>query len=101
MRRTALIIGILGLGILVAFLLTDGLEVQNLDGLNVGEIVSIRGLVEQERKFGTGKLLIVNEIPVFCECENDYLGKNVAVEGIVERFPEDLRLRAFIIEVLD
>lgn len=101
MRRIALIVGITGLGFLVAFLLVDGLNVESIDNLEVGDVVSLSGIVESERKFGSGKLLIINEVPVFCECYGNYSGKKVFVEGMIERFPEDLRIKAFYIEILD
>lgn len=101
MRRIALIIGLVGLGFLIGFLLYDGKNVESLDDLMIGEVVFISGIVESERKFGSGKLLIVGEVPVFCECEIDYTGLNVFVNGIIEKFPEDLRLRAFSVEILD
>ncbi len=100
MRRIAFIVGIIGLGLLVSFLISNGEEVISLDGLVVGEVVSISGIVGEERKFGTGKLLIVNETPVFCECYLEYVGLNVFVTGMVERFPETLRIRAFRIEII-
>ncbi len=101
MRRIALIVGIIGLGFIVAFLINQGKYVTSLDGSVVGEVVYVSGIVEEERKFGTGKLIIVDEIPVFCECSEEYAGLNVYVSGIVERFPEDLRIKAFSIKVLD
>lgn len=101
MRRIALIVGIIGLGVLVSFLISNGEEVSSLDGLVVGEVVSISGIVDEERKFGAGKLLIVDDIPVFCECHNEYAGKEVFISGMVERFPEDLRIRAFKVQILD
>lgn len=101
MRRISLIVGILGLGILIAFLINKPLPVESLDGLMVGEVVSISGTVEEERKFGQGKLLIVRDVVIYCECLQNYVGLDIFVYGIVERFPEDLRLRAFRVETLD
>ncbi len=101
MKRVALVLGILGLGLLVAFLINKPLPIESLDGLIVGEVVSITGIVEEQRKFGNGELLMIKEIPVFCECNGEYAGKNIMVQGIIERFPEDLRIKVFSIEVLD
>jgi len=101
MRRIAFIIAILGLGFLIAFLLNEPFYVNSLDGLIVGDVVEIKGIVDSERNFGGGRLLIVDDIPVFCECSGKYAGHSVVVLGIVERFPEDLRVRAFKIEILD
>ena len=95
MLKVAFIVAIIGLGVLTAFLLKEPVFVETLDGLVVGEVVSIKGVVDEERKFGSGKLLIVGEIPVYCECYENYIGLNVIVYGVVERFPEDLRIRAF------
>lgn len=85
----------------MGFLLFDGKYVSSLDGLVVGESVIIRGVVEESRDFSYGKILVVMDIPVFCECVKDYVGSNVEIFGIVEKFPEDLRIRAFTIKVLD
>jgi len=101
MRKLAMIIGILGLGVLVALLLNQPRLVEDLDGLDVGEVVRIEGNVEVERKFGNGKILVINEVPVFCECSKSYVNKYVSVEGIVEKFPEDFRIKAFSIETID
>ena len=95
MRRVAFYIAIIGLGILLGLLLREPKEVSSLDGLIVGSVVKIDGFVEEERNFGSGRLLIIDEIPVFCECSEKYIGLRVYVEGVVERFPEDLRIRAF------
>ena len=95
MRRIAFYIAIIGLSILLALLLKGPSKVSSIDGLEVGSIVKIQGLVEEERKFGHGKLLTINEIPVYCECSSKYAGLEVSVEGVIERFPEDLRIRAF------
>ena len=62
--------------------------------------ISIKGIVDEERKFGSGKLLIVGDILVFCECSKNYIGLNVVVSGVIERFPEDLRVRAFSVKVI-
>lgn len=101
MRRIAFIVGFIGLAFLVGFLVVDGFEVKSFDGLIIGDVVSVSGVVSEERKFGTGKLIIIEEIVVFCECIGDYVGKKVFVEGVIERFPEDLRIRAFYIRILD
>ena len=101
MKKLAIILGILGLGILVSLLIKGGQEVKNIDGLIVGEVVKIEGVVDSERKFGAGKLLIIEDIPVYCECDGKYSGKNVLVAGIIEKFPDDLRIRAFRVEILD
>ncbi|MEK6915220.1 MAG: hypothetical protein AABW89_01605 [Nanoarchaeota archaeon] len=103
MRKYAFIIGILGLGFLVGFLFRGPVSVDKLDGMEIGSMVYISGIVDSERKFGNGKLLIIeeNDILVYCECTKDYAGLNVLVSGIVERFPDDLRIRAFKVEVLD
>jgi hypothetical protein len=100
-RRIAFLVAISGLGFLIGFLLKGPFFVDSLDGLIVGEVVKIEGIVDSERKFGNGKMLIVNDVPVFCECSETYVGLKVIISGIVERFPEDLRLRAFIVQTVD
>ena len=103
MRKIAFLIAIIGLGILVAFLLKEPIHVSSLDGLTIGQSVEIKGIVTEERKWGNGKLLMVgiNEIPVFCECSKNYIGLNVEVYGMIEKFPDDLRVKAFTIKTLD
>ncbi|MBS3084175.1 hypothetical protein J4423_05195 [Candidatus Pacearchaeota archaeon] len=100
MLKIAFITAIIGLGLLVALLLKEPVFVETLDGLVVGEVISIKGIVDEERKFGSGKLLIVGDILVFCECSKNYIGLNVVVSGVIERFPEDLRVRAFSVKVI-
>jgi len=101
MRKIAFVITILGLSLLMAILLRKPVYVESLDGLVVGQSVEISGIVDEERKFGTGKLLVIDEVPVFCECSENYVGLDVVVYGIVERFPEDLRIKAFRVEVIN
>jgi hypothetical protein len=98
MLRIALIVGIIGLGVLIGMLLMGPKQIASLDGLNVGEVVEVNGVVEEEREFGNGKLLLINEIPIYCECNEEYIGEEVIVEGIVEKFPEDLRIKVFRIK---
>ncbi|MEK6811016.1 MAG: hypothetical protein AABX96_00745 [Nanoarchaeota archaeon] len=100
MRRIAFLIAILGLSILLSLLLREPIEVSSLDGLLPDTVVKIQGSVEEERNFGSGRLLIVDEIPVFCECSGKYVGSRVFIEGVIERFPEDLRIRAFKINLI-
>ena len=100
MRRFALSIAIIGLGILLGFLLKTPREISSLEGLIPGTVVSIHGEVSEERKFGSGKIMFVNEVPIFCECSKSYINKSISVTGVVERFPEDLRLKAMSIDVL-
>lgn len=100
MRKIAFIISILGMGLLFLLLLDEPIKISSLDGLVVGELVNIEGVVEQQRKFGNGVLMFIEDIPVFCECNNNYAGLNVSIVGIIENFPQDLRIRVFKIEVL-
>lgn len=101
MRKIALIITIIGLGILMELLIKEPRVVNSIDEVDIGETVRLEGIVEQERKFGNGKILMIDEISVFCECKGSYSGKKVYVEGIIEKFPDDLRIRAFKIQILD
>ncbi|MEK6909060.1 MAG: hypothetical protein AABX23_03350 [Nanoarchaeota archaeon] len=101
MRKLAFVIGIIGLGFLVGFLLNEPFYVESLDGLIVGDIVKIQGIVDEQRRFGNGKLLTIRNISVFCECMDDYAGLDVVVSGIVEKFPQDLRVKAFSVQILD
>ena len=99
MRKFAFIVAIIGLGVLLGFLLRGPRNVSSLDGLLVGTVVSVEGYVSEERNFGSGKLLIIDEIPVFCECSRSYLGSLVKITGVVERFPDNLRVRAFSVNI--
>ncbi len=87
MRRISLIIAIICLGILIGFLFKQPLKVSSIENTTIGQVVEIKGIVDSERKFSDGKLLIVNEISVYCECSKSYVNKVVIVEGIVEKFP--------------
>ena len=100
MRKFAFIVALIGLCVLLGFLLREPRRVSSLDGLLVGSAVAIEGYVSEERNFGSGKLLIVGEIPVFCECSRSYLDSLVKISGVVERFPDDLRVRAFSVNIV-
>ena len=100
MRRIAFLIAIIGLSILLSLLLKQPTKISSLDGLLPGTAIEIQGTVDEERKFGSGKLIIINEIPIYCECSNKYIGSKVKVEGVIEKFPEDLRIRAFNIQII-
>lgn len=100
MRKIAFIIAVIGLAILIGLLLSNPKPVTTLEGLLPGTGVTISGTVEEARKFGTGTLLTINDVPIFCECLGSYVGKQVKITGMVERFPKDLRIKAFSIKVV-
>lgn len=95
MRRIVFLIAIVGLSILLSLLIKQPTKISSLDNIIPGKVVKIQGTVDEERKFGSGKLLIIDEIPVYCECSENYVNSRVYVEGVIEKFPEDLRVRAF------
>ncbi len=93
MRKISLIVAILGLSILLLYLFTKPIEVNSLKEIKAGTIVKVKGQVSNEKEFSFGKTFNINNITIFCKCQQNYAGKNIEVTGIVEDYYE-LRVKA-------
>ena len=100
MRKWALIITIIGLCILLFLLFSKPKEIDSLENIQRGTLVSIKGIVSEEKSFQFGKTFKVNKIPVFCECNLLYNEKKVKAIGVVEDY-YDLRVRILEIKIID
>ena len=103
MRRFALIIAILGIGVLLGFLVAGPKEIdgKSLDGLFDGQSISFEGVVDEVRVLRAGSLIVIDDIRVFCECSDIRAGQRVRVEGLVEEYDGNLRVNALILNMID
>jgi len=86
---------IIGLGVLVALLLRQPISVDSLEGLLPGTVVSIEGVASEWRSASYGSSFVIDSVSAFCECSQSYEGVYVRVIGVVEKYPEQLRVKAF------
>ncbi|MGV8142439.1 MAG: hypothetical protein ACP5NS_02270 [Candidatus Pacearchaeota archaeon] len=100
MRKIALITTVIGLGVLLIFLFSTPKEIESLDGIRAGTLVSIQGRVSEERELSFGKTFQINKVKIFCECKKSYDKKEVFVLGVVEDYYE-LRVKVLEIKIID
>ncbi len=102
MRKFVLIVAIIGLGILFGFLITKPTEtdINSLNSFIDGQQIVFEGIVDEVRELRSGSLIIIDEVKVFCECHNIFAGERVRVEGVIEEFDGNLRVKALILNVL-
>ncbi len=100
MRKWAIIIAIIGLGILLAMLFNNPVKISSLEKMRAGTLVSLQGTVSKEKESSFGKTFSIDNIPVFCECKKVYANKKVSAIGIVEDYYE-LRVRVLEIKIID
>ncbi len=98
MRRFVLSAAVVGLGFLVALLLRSPAPVSSLKDLLPGIVVSLEGVASDWRFASYGSSFSINSIPIFCECSQSYEGIRVHVVGVVERYPERLRVHVLSIK---
>ena len=60
MRKFALIITIIGLGVLLIMLFIKPKEIDSLENIRRGTLVSINGIVSEEKSFQFGKTFKIN-----------------------------------------
>ena len=96
MRRIAIIVSILGLGILLALTIRKPIEINSIENLKAGTLITLEGIVSEEKDFSFGKIFRIGEIPAFCECKKSYEGKKVSAIGVVEDY---YTLRVHILEI--
>ncbi|MEK6846961.1 MAG: hypothetical protein AABY16_02235 [Nanoarchaeota archaeon] len=103
MRRFALIAAIVGIGVLLGLLIIEPTRIDgnSLDGLIDGQAISFEGTVDEVRELRSGSLIVIDDVRVYCECRNVRAGQRVRVQGVVEEFDGNLRLRALILNVIE
>ncbi len=104
MRRLALAASLIGLFILMLIFESSSeyvSSIRDLERFEIGQKVYLQGIVEEERNFGETKLISINEIDIVCECDEDYLGKSLVVEGIIEDYLGKRQIKVLRIRNLD
>ncbi len=89
MRRISFIFMILGLLFLFYILIFEETKIETfeeLKNLEINSKVILKGVVEEEKNFGTFKILKIKEIDVICNCLGSYLEKEIVVEGVVSEY---------------
>jgi len=59
---------------------------EDLEDLEINSKVILKGFVEEEKNFGTFKILKIHGIDIVCNCEKSYLENEIVVEGIVSEY---------------
>ncbi len=59
---------------------------EDMEDLEINSKVILEGFVEEEKNFGTFKILKINGIDVVCNCLGSYLEKEIVVEGVVSEY---------------
>ena len=102
MRKVAFVVFLVGILCLIFLFELPSVRVDrysDLEGLEVNRKVLLKGEVESERFISNGRVLLrVRGIDIVCECDGDFAGKEVEIEGIVidyegKREVEVLRVR--------
>lgn len=100
MKYFAFILSIACIFLLFYVMLSPAKEVANLDGSDLRESVSVRGIVQEERGISTGTIFIVNDISLRCDCFSTYKGKFIVAEGYVDEFKGERFVRVQSIRVV-
>ncbi len=99
MRKISLIVSILGISILLIYLFTKPIEINSLKEIKIGTLVNVKGQVSEEKELSFGKTFKINNVSIFCKCQQNYQGENVEVTGIVEDYYE-LRVKVMKIKFI-
>tara|TARA_Y100000310_G_C20682631_1_gene816889 strand:- start:232 stop:636 length:405 start_codon:yes stop_codon:yes gene_type:complete len=105
MRRWAFIVAILGLFVL-AWLLFNLEEKEvfgeaDLGGLVANTRVVVSGVVEEEKSYGSGaRMILDNGVELVCDCFG-FGGKSVEAVGIVEDYTGVKRVRVLRIVIIE
>lgn len=105
MKKTALFVALIGIGILIWIMVAQPVLVEEYSDIRempINKRVSLSGEVSDERDFDGLRVMKVGGIEVVCSCSEKiiYLGKSVEVIGIVEEYEERKQIRALEISIL-
>lgn len=87
-------LGLLSYGLVFPANITDNSTLMNLEA---NSRVYLSGFVNRQ----SGNYIYVDSIAVNCECRENYLGREVYVEGKVEDYLGKKKIRALKISILD
>lgn len=101
MRNISLIVAIIGIGALLGFLIVNPVNADknSLDNFLNGQTIFFEGIVDEVRELRSGSLINIEDIKIFCECHNIHAGESIQVEGIVEKFEGNLRIKALVLNI--
>ncbi len=102
MRNLSLIIAIVGIGTLLGFLMAKPLKLygNSLDSFINGEKIFFEGIVDEVKELHSGSLITIKDIKIFCECHNIDVGEQIRIEGIIENFDGNLRVKALVVNII-
>tara|TARA_Y100000310_G_scaffold332776_1_gene408991 strand:- start:498 stop:809 length:312 start_codon:yes stop_codon:yes gene_type:complete len=89
MRRSSFIFAILGISFLFYFLVFGEIKIEkfkDLKDLEINSKIVLEGVVDEEKDFGTFKILKIKEIEILCDCVKSYLNEEIIVEGYVSEY---------------
>ncbi len=89
MRRSSFIFAILGISFLFYLLIFEEIkieELKDLEDLEINSKIILVGFVDEEKDFGTFKILKIKGIDVVCNCFESYLNEEIIVEGYVSEY---------------
>ena len=90
MRKISFVVFIIGMVTISFYLNLEFIEIEkysDMDDLVVNQRVYIEGKVIFEKDlFGDHILFNIGEIEIICECEGNFEGKFVEVEGFIEEY---------------
>lgn len=95
MQRIALGIALAGILILLALLNAQPERVDSLEGVPDNTRVVMRGTVRSLDSWGDELRFVTDDFFFVCSCSSRLVGKDVEIEGSVERFANYTYLRAF------
>ena len=91
MKKITFVFFILGMFVLAGFYFFDSEEIdelKDLENLEINSRVFVSGTVIDERFLyeGTKLLVLNNRIDLVCECSENFKGRKVFAEGIVQEY---------------
>jgi hypothetical protein len=95
-RKLSFAICIVGIAILLSLLLTNSNEVDEVKSLELNEKVMLTGSVANQRQVSEGLNIMIlegHDFDIVCDCDEDYLGSEIVVEGVVEEFNGEKQVR--------
>ncbi len=103
MRRTALIVFISGILVLLLLMMRGPVEVNSMEELGkleVNQKVSLIGKVESERFLSGSKKMFAMDsgIELVCDCSESFVEKEIMAEGFVSEFNGKRQVEVFSIK---
>ena len=105
MRRISFIVAILGIFVLILLIWVIPARhvesVSDLGGVEDNQRVILSGVVESERNYYGALVFEINDIKMICSGCPSLKGKHVGVEGILEKYEDNVQVDVLQIKILD